>query len=552
MKTSKELKRENRALRERLTRLGEASLSLNESLEFDSVLQRVADSARALTGSRYGALTVSCDAGAVPHFFVSGITPEEHEALWNWPDAPRYFDYLTSLARPLRVADIGRALGIPEVRLPVGVTSLLVAPISHLGMVSGTICVSKGEEGVEFTDEDEDTLVMFASQAALVIANAHRHRDEQQARSRLETLINTSPVGIVVLDAQNAEPASFNQEATRILGGLLTQGHSPEQLLETLTFRRTDGREFSLGKFPLRQALSESEIIHTEEMVIKVPDGGSVTTLVNSIPIHSEEGELESVVVTLQDMTPLEDMERLRAEFLGMVSHELRTPLTSIKGSAATLLESLPSLDLAEAVQLLRIIEGQANSMRDLINDLLDVAHIETGALSVSPEPAVLADLVNRAKNTFLSADGSSNVRIELPPDLPLVKVDRRRIIQVMNNVLANAARHSPPSSLIRVTALRQGGNVAVSVTDQGRGISADRMPHLFRKFSRLETEDQGGGTGLGLAICKGIVEAHGGHIWAESEGAGLGTRFTFTLPAVEEVETGAVVKKDDFSHYLF
>ena len=111
--------------------------------------------------------------------------------------------------------------------------------------------------------------------------------------------------------------------------------------------------------------------------------------------------------------------------------------------------------------------------------------------------------------------------------DLPLVMADRRRIGQVLGNLLTNAARHSPESSVIRVSAERQGVYVAVSVSDEGRGIPADRMAHLFRKFSGLDPEEKGGDTGLGLAVCKGIVEAHGGRIWAESEGVGLGARFT-------------------------
>ena len=119
---------------------------------------------------------------------------------------------------------------------------------------------------------------------------------------------------------------------------------------------------------------------------------------------------------------------------------------------------------------------------------------------------------------------------------------DRLRIVQVLGNLLSNAARHSPEASSIRVSAVREGVHVAVSVADDGMGVSADLLPHLFRKFSRIDGDDRGrgiAGSGLGLAICKGIVEAHGGRIWAESGGPGLGARFTLTLPAVEEAGSG-------------
>ena len=143
--------------------------------------------------------------------------------------------------------------------------------------------------------------------------------------------------------------------------------------------------------------------------------------------------------------------------------------------------------------------------------------------------------LVDRARSAFISAGGRNNLAIDIEPALPLVMADRRRIVQVLGNLLSNAARHSAESSAIRVTAVRKGPYVALSVTDEGRGIPAESLPRLFRKFSQAQSEEQGGDTGLGLAICKGIVEAHGGRIWAESDGPDRGARFTFTLPVADQ-----------------
>ena len=539
--------REIAELRDRLSRLSQASLRINETIDFDTVLQGVLDSACSLTGARYGVITLLDEPGQVQDFVTSGLTQEEHRRFTDLPEGMMFFQYLSNIQEPLRLRDFHshvQSLGLPEFQPPMAVSSplpFLAAPVRHRGEGVGAIYV--GEKEREFTPEDEETLVMFASQAALVIANARRHRDEQRARADLETLVNTAPVGVLVFDAKTGGVTSVNREARRIVSGLHMPGGSAEQLLDMLTFRRADGREISLEEFPLAQALSTGETVRAEEIVLQAPGGGSVTTLVNATPIRSEQGEVVSVVVTLQDMTPLEELERLRAEFLGMVSHELRTPLAAIKGSAATLTEAASDLDPAEMLQFFRIIGEQADHMQGLIGDLLDVARIETGGLSVAPAPADLATLVDEARSRFQSGGGRSNLRIDLSPRLPLVMADRRRIVQVLNNLLSNAAWNSNEASAIGVSAVREGYHVAVSVADEGRGIAAERLPHLFRKFSRLEGGDrrrETGGSGLGLAICRGIVEAHGGRIRAESDGLGLGSRFTFTVPVAQDAGIGA------------
>ena len=536
MTSSEDLRRENAALRERLSRLSEASLRINESLDLDTVLSEVIDTARTLAGARYGGITLLDQSGQFEAFVTAGITEEARKALLDLPDGLPLFEFLSSYPEPLRLNDFNaqaKALGVTAGLMPL--TTFLGTQIRHRGVHMGNFYLADKEGGREFTDEDEEALGMFASQAALVISNARQHREERRARADLEALIDTSPVAVVVFDAMAGRPVSLNREARRILDTLRTPDQELEDVLKVLTVRRGSGREVSLQEFPIEQLLKWGENARLEEIVLRVPDGRSITALMNATSIRSEQGEVESVVVTLQDMTPLQDLERLRAEFLAMVSHELRAPLTSIKGSAATLIESAGALDPAEALQFHRIIDNQAEHMRSLITDLLDVARIETGTLSVSPEPSEVAVLVDRARNSFLSSGGRNNIHIDVELDLPRVMADRRRIVQVLVNLLNNASRNSSESSVITVGAIRDGVHVSFSVADEGVGISADRLPHLFRKHAGIESDDPSGiaGSGVGLAICKGIVEAHGGRIWAESEGHGKGARFSFNLPVV-------------------
>ena len=443
-----------------------------------------------------------------------------------------------------------RSLGFTEFAYPMpvpGVFRFLAAPVLHRGDRVGHVFVGHKDGGSEFTRADEETLVMFASQAALVISNARRHRDEQRARADLETLVNTSPVGVVVIDAATGALESVNREATRIVEGLRDDDQPLEELLKAMTCVRADGQEVSLGELPLPELLGASATIRAEEVVLRVPDGRSVAALLNATPIRSSDGAVASFVVTVQDMTPLQEQERLRAEFLAMVSHELRTPLAAVKGSVATLLETAGGLEPAETAQFLRIIRDQADQMRHLIGDLLDTARINTGTLPVAPEPAAVHALVDDARSRFLTGGAANALEVELAPDLPLVMADKRRIAQVLSNLLFNAAGNSPQGSPILVTAARDGLQVEISVTDQGRGIPAELMPELFRTFPRAHAPSPASGaaasgaavstvaaSGLGLAICKGIVEAHGGRIWAQSDGPGTGACFTFTLPVAE------------------
>ena len=519
------------ALQARISSLCSAILRISASLDIETVLQEIVDSARTLTHGAFGALITIDEAGHPTKFFSSGMTSDMHRRFNEWTEGLPLFAHLRDQSGPLRVGNVAkyiRSLGFSAGALPFKTAQ--GAQIHHRGTHVGSLFVVQQEGGLEFTEADEQLLELFASQAATAMANARAYRDEQRARAKLEVLVDTSPVGVVVFDAPTGRFAPVNRQAERMVESLRLPGH-PEQLLEELTFIRADGREIALTD----EMLSSAETVRHEEVLLSVPDGQSLRTLINATPVHSPEGEVESVVVTMQDLAPLEELERQRTEFLAIVSHELRTPLTSIKGSAATVLGASPGFAPAEMLQFFRIIDGQAERMSGLIGDLLDAGRIATGTLSVSTQASDVAALVDRARNTFVNGGGRHTVAVDLPSDLPQVSADQERIIQVLNNLLANAAQHSPDSSPIKVTTRRDGSHVAISVTDRGKGIPPDRLPHLFRKSTGVGLGELGLRGGLGLAICKGLVEAHGGRIWAASEGEGRGARFTFTVPVAGE-----------------
>jgi len=533
-------RRELEAARARIATLGAAILRTNASLDLATVLTEAVGTARALANARYGIITTVDDTGEVREFVTSGFTPEEKDEFAKWPDGPRLFAHLRDLPGPVRLADLPdyvRALGFSADLMRS--RTFLGTPMRHRDVHVGHFFLAGKEGAPAFTDEDEAVLVLFASQAAAAIANARAHRDEQRTRADLEALVETSPVGVVVLDARTGRAVSLNREVRRIVEGLRNAERPVEELVNVLTCRFADGSELALAELPVAHVLGNATTMRAEEIVLTVPDGRSVRTLVNVTPIRGEDGEVVSVVVTLQDLAPLDELERQRAEFLGMVSHELRMPLAAIRGSAGAVLGAAPALPHAEVHQYLRIIDSQAGHMQGLIGNLLDAGRIEAGTLSVAPEPLEVAALVDRARNAFLSGGARHTVQLDLPPELPPVMADRERIVQVLTNLLSNAARHSPESSPIRVEAARDGAHVAVSVSDRGRGVPPEMLGRLFAKHVALAGGDAEA-TGLGLAICKGLVEAHGGRIRAESAGIGRGARFTFTLPVAEGVSARA------------
>ena len=525
---------EGESARDRASTLTAAILEISASLELDTVLRKVVEGARGLTGARLGIIATVDESGAPGEYLMSGFTPEQERELVDWPGGLRLVEHLHELPGPLRVGDLPgyvRELGLTP--LPMFPGAFQGTPVRHRGESVGYLHLGEKGGGQEFTAEDEKVLMLFASQAAAAIGNARAHRSEQRARMDLEALVETSPVGVVVFDGRSGRMVSYNREARRIVESLRMPGGSLEELLGIVVCRRADGREVSLAEFPLAQQFASPETVRSEEVVLSVPDGRSVRTLINATPIKIEESVTGSVVVTMQDLAPLDEIERMRTEFLGLVSHELRTPLAAIKGSAVTLLEELARLDPAEMCEFFRIIVEQADQMRRLIADLLDWGRIDSGTLSVSPEPKAVAELIEAARSTFLMSDSRHNLVVDLADGLPQVMADWRRVAQVLNNLLENAARHSPESAVIRVTAVRDAQHVAFSVADDGQGVEPELLPHLFRK-------NVGGASGtashgLGLAICKGLVEAHGGRIRAASDGPGQGTTITFTIPVATE-----------------
>ena len=227
-----------------------------------------------------------------------------------------------------------------------------------------------------------------------------------------------------------------------------------------------------------------------------------------------------------------ERADRTKLRFLAIVSHELRTPLTSIQGFASTLLAPDVEWSASDQLDFIRTINDEADKLRELIDELLDLSRIESGRLSIEPASEKLQELVPEDDGALKRLAPGHRLEINIPDDLPPVIVDARRLRQVLSNLVGNAAKYTPDGARIGIHAERTGEHVVLSVSDEGPGIPPEHHESVFEAFQRLEGPSGARvkGAGLGLAICKGIVEAHGGRIWID-EGASPGTTVRFTLP---------------------
>ena len=212
------------------------------------------------------------------------------------------------------------------------------------------------------------------------------------------------------------------------------------------------------------------------------------------------------------------------------MSHDLRTPLTAIAGAASGLLEESTPLDPATRRELCQTIAEEAHRLTRLVQNLLEMTRLEAGAVQVHTEWQPLEEVVGAALTRLEAQMLGRPLTIQLPADLPLVPLDSVLIEQVLLNLLDNALKYTPPGSPLALTAWATAEAVTVEVADRGPGLPPGEEQRIFEKFYRVQGSAQPSGTGLGLTICRGLVEAHGGQMWAANRPGG-GTVVRFTLP---------------------
>lgn len=231
----------------------------------------------------------------------------------------------------------------------------------------------------------------------------------------------------------------------------------------------------------------------------------------------------------------LEQVETMRQQLIGDVSHELRTPLTAIKGSMEGLVDGV----LPATSETYQQIHDETERLSRLVDDLQELSRVEARAYPLHLQAVDISTMIGTVLKRLASQLEQKHIVLnsELPSDLPMVMADDDRTVQVLTNLISNAVQYTPEGGSIGVTAAMVGNEIQIVVEDNGIGIPAEHLPHVFERFYRADksrSRRTGGGSGIGLTIARHLVEAQGGRIWAESEGAGRGSKFTFTLPVAK------------------
>jgi len=245
---------------------------------------------------------------------------------------------------------------------------------------------------------------------------------------------------------------------------------------------------------------------------------------------------LKLLVVEAESRREAERANEIKSEFLAMISHELRTPLTSIIGFTTTMLAKDVHWEPEEQLDFIQTIQSEGFRLQELIDHLLDLSRLEAGILPISPEPVSLYDIMEDAMPQLHTLTSGKTLTMQIPSNLPNINADKKRISQVLVNLVRNSAAYAYRGTEIKITALIQKKHLQINVIDQGPGIPSTDHKRVFRAFQRGTNGENGmlKGAGLGLAICKGLVDAHNGRIWIKKKST-PGTTVCFTLPLVAE-----------------
>jgi len=501
------------ATHQELEVLGRVGRSLTTVLDLDSVLKRIVEAAVELTGAEESSvLLVDEDTGEL-----------YMRAAQNFDD-----EFVRTFRLPVQDSLAGKVLrnGQPilinqdrtqKIKTAYLVRSLIYVPLKVSNKIIGVLGVDNREQDQMLNENHVVWVSTLADYAAIAIENARLYSHSVTEQTKLETILDNIEDGLIVINHELQ--LVYVNKIAKIAFGLGGKNLIGEQF-------------YTVFKHPdLLELVGENDYRESRRGEIGFEDGrvfNASLTPINDV----------GYAISIQDISYLKELERIKSDYVNAVSHDLRSPLTAILGYVE-LIERAGEINDQQR-EFIERVQASVLNITDLISDLLDLGRIESG-FDVNKEVISMIQTIRQVCEEYvgLAYENQQELRVNLPIDMPLVLGNPIRLRQMLGNLIGNAVKYTPAKGKIMVRAMAEEGQIFVQVIDNGPGIPPSEQPFIFNKFYRasnisLETT----GTGLGLSIVRSIVENHQGRIWVDSR-LGLGTMFTVVLP-VESGEIGS------------
>lgn len=494
----------------------EISRALTQELDLEKLLTRILGIAIEMLAGQAGIIALKEDGWRVAA--AHGI-------------APAFLSYLTPLlaeetVRELNVNELNRMLKELTYTASMGILNGTALPLAAHGQVIGVIFIFRNYQDL-FTPNDRVLLQSFADQAAIAVYNARLYGQVSYEKQRLDALLDSAADGILILNA-DLTIERVNDAFERIYGRtndeLVNVSHD-EVLCWVRDPQGSTLKEAIANGWPLTPNAS----LYVEGD-LKRPLPTALPIGVTYAPLLSADGKLRNVIVSVRDITHFRTADEIKSTFISIVSHELRTPVALIKGYASTLRRDDAKWDKSTISDSLAVIEEEADRLSKMVDDLLDASRLQAGGMSLNLADVSLPLLAKRVAERFVNQSNKHTILAEFPENFPIVLADETRMEQVVSNLVSNALKYAPKGE-IRIIGIVRPEQVVICVSDEGPGIEAKDLPHIFDRFYRsTNAVKHTKGAGLGLYLARAIVEAHGGHIWADPK-PDSGARICFSLP---------------------
>ncbi len=519
--------------------LADAAKILDETMDYEERIQRIANvivkkiaDTCIVRVIEDGQLNLKTAAASAPATLTADLIQFQ-------PKGPLSSSAVAASGKPVLIEDVEKQIfpdpdvnsGVKDLARALGVKSYLIVPLSVMDKTIGTLSLAMTGSGRRFSVDDLSFVKIVSSRCAIAVENARLYREAQRAK----LVTDNMPAMIVYWDnnqrcrfANRVYLDWFGVKSENLIGRPISELLGKQLYEKNLPYIKgaLDGRtQFFERDLVLRKT---GEVRHTNATYIPEIANGKVLGFFVLVVDVTELKRAQLAATSAKEKA--ETAVKTREKVLAIVSHDLRNPLSSINLSAQILSHS-GEADIDSIHDYSQRILRASNQMQLLIGDLLDFAKIQSGTISLDkfrekPEEVILPVIRN-----FQTLAEAKHLRLEteIPSSLPDIDCDSNRVDQVLSNLLANAVKFTPEGGGIRVHAAEAGGEVLIAVSDTGPGIPKDQLTKVFDLYwQAAETRELG--SGLGLSIAKGIVDAHGGRIRAESE-PGKGTCFFFTIP---------------------